>query len=100
MQRSPPDPALPGGEAAASAVAGATNTSTDVPVSATAAPTTAAPTTAAPATAPVTNEKKEKRFHNGWNKSLEVLVAEWADKANCYRWMHDKAGLMFSSSNF
>lgn len=45
-------------------------------------------------------EKKEKRFHNGWNKSLEVLVAEWADKANCYRWMHDKAGLMFSASNF
>lgn len=87
MQRSPPDPALPGGEAATNAVA-ATSTSTDTPPATLPAPTAAIA------------EKKEKRFHNGWNKSLELLVAEWADKANCYRWMHDKAGLMFSSSNF
>ena len=33
-----------------------------------------------------------KRFLNGWTKELENLFAEWADKAACYRWMHEKTG--------
>lgn len=28
--------------------------------------------------------------NNGWTPEIEVLIAEWADKASCYRWMHDK----------
>jgi hypothetical protein len=35
-------------------------------------------------------EKKVKRFNNGWSADLEHLVADWADKGQCYRWMHDK----------
>ncbi len=96
MLRSPADPALPGGEAAVDAAASAAATAT-----ATATPGLSDASGAAAAAVQAAGKKeKEKRFHNGWNKSLEVLVAEWADKANCYRWMHDKAGLMFSSHNF
>ena len=38
-----------------------------------------------------------KRFLNGWTKELEVLFAEWADKAACYRWMHEKTGRMYQT---
>jgi hypothetical protein len=82
MQRSPSEPAS-GTEAAAAATA-----------------TTATATAAAQAAPVVPAKPKEKKFHNGWNKSLEVLVAEWADKANCYRWMHDRSGSGFGSANF
>ena len=40
-------------------------------------------------------DKKRKRFNNGWTPSLESLVADWADKAQCYRWMHDKTSRAF-----
>ncbi len=38
------------------------------------------------------DEKKTstRKFHNGWTRQLENLVAEWADKASCYQWMHQK----------
>ena len=35
--------------------------------------------------------KSPKKFHNGWTDELEVLVADWTDRAQCYRWMHDKS---------
>jgi hypothetical protein len=31
-----------------------------------------------------------KKFQNGWTREVEKLMAEWADKAICYRWMHEK----------
>jgi hypothetical protein len=43
--------------------------------------------------------EKKKKPNNGWTSSLETLVAEWADKANCYRWMHDKSSGKFGTSN-
>jgi hypothetical protein len=74
---------------------------------------TAAPTTVPTnATKPITIENKKEpdagdalnvehehkiRPFNGWTKELEVLFAEWADKAACYRWMHDKTGRMFQA---
>jgi hypothetical protein len=36
-----------------------------------------------------------KKFLNGWTKELEELMADWADKAACYRWMHEKTCLLF-----
>jgi hypothetical protein len=42
----------------------------------------AAPGTALPAPA-------KKKFQNGWTREIEVLLADWADKAVCYRWMHE-----------
>jgi len=44
----------------------------------------------------VEHENKIRPF-NGWTKELEVLFAEWADKAACYRWMHDKTGRMYQA---
>jgi hypothetical protein len=37
-----------------------------------------------------------KKFMNGWTKELEQLMADWADKAACYRWMHEKTSLLYS----
>ena len=28
---------------------------------------------------------------NGWTKEQEQLMAQWADVASCYRWLHDRA---------
>lgn len=35
-------------------------------------------------------EEKEKKFLNGWTSEIEDLMADWADKAACYRWIHEK----------
>ncbi len=34
-----------------------------------------------------------------WGNSEEDLLAKWADKATCYRWMHEKAQKKFYGSN-
>lgn len=34
-----------------------------------------------------------------WGNSEEDLLAKWADKATCYRWMHEKAQKKFYSAN-
>ena len=31
----------------------------------------------------------KKKFQNGWTREIELLLADWADKAVCYRWMHE-----------
>jgi hypothetical protein len=49
--------------------------------------------TAEPGTVP---KPQKKKFHNGWTKELEVLIADWADKAACYRWMHEKTSVIFA----
>lgn len=38
-----------------------------------------------------TKEKKKFKFNNGWTDELEKLAADWTDRAQCYRWMHDKS---------
>lgn len=55
--------------------------------------------TNAPSVAAKPEEKKSKKYNNGWTRQLETLVAEWADKASCYRWMHEKTESKFSSYN-
>jgi hypothetical protein len=40
-----------------------------------------------------------KKFLNGWTKEQETLMAEWADIAGCYRWLHDRSEKIFSRSN-
>ena len=45
----------------------------------------------------------EKLPHNKnglvWGNSEEDLLAKWADKATCYRWMHDNAQKKFYTAN-
>jgi hypothetical protein len=36
-----------------------------------------------------------KKFHNGWTSELEDMMADWADKAACYRWMHEKTSIIY-----
>jgi hypothetical protein len=36
---------------------------------------------------------QKRKFMNGWTKELEDLMADWADKAACYRWMHEKTSI-------
>jgi hypothetical protein len=52
------------------------------------------------AVVPAANPKGPKKFHNGWNRQLENLVAEWADKASCYQWMHQKTEVRFQRFNY
>ena len=40
-----------------------------------------------------------KRFLNGWTKEQEQLMAEWSDKAGCYRWLHDRCEKKYSKLN-
>ena len=89
MQRSPPDP---------TAVASAAASGLAQPPAAEGSAAPAPVTDISGAIVPVQKEKKKKP-NNGWTPSLEVLVAEWADKASCYRWMHDKASARFGRSN-
>lgn len=37
----------------------------------------------------------KKKFLNGWTSELEDMMADWADKAACYRWMHEKTSVMY-----
>ncbi len=52
------------------------------------------------AVVPAGPPKAPKKFHNGWNRQLENLVAEWADKASCYQWMHQKTEVRFQRFNY
>lgn len=68
------------------AIASAQNDDTSsVSVSETNNASVATGATAASSSAPV-----DEGPNNGWTPEIEVLIAEWADKASCYRWMHDK----------
>lgn len=87
MQRSPLDPTVV-------SVSGAPPSATENNVTHTVAPTS----DVSGVIVPIKQEKKKKP-NNGWTNSLEILVAEWADKAACYRWMHDKSSAKFGYSN-
>ena len=34
-----------------------------------------------------------------WKQEQEKLMSDWADKAKCYRWMHEKAAKLYSRRN-
>lgn len=40
-----------------------------------------------------------RRFNNGWTKQQEELMAEWSDKAGCYRWLHDRCEKKYNTMN-
>ena len=88
MQRSPPDPAAVASSGLAQPTEGASAAPAPPPVDLSGAIVPFQPP-----------KEKKKKPNNGWTNSLEILVAEWADKAACYRWMHDKAAGRFGRSN-
>lgn len=48
---------------------------------------------------PKVETAKPKKFLNGWTPELDDLMAEWADKAACYRWMHERTEKIFSRND-
>ena len=43
-----------------------------------------------------------EKIHSGfteWTVEHENILIEWADKAMCFRWLHSKSNIMFSSLN-
>ena len=46
------------------------------------------------------NSKKENLKENiEWSKEHEYILAEWADKAICFRWLHAKSHNQYSYAN-
>jgi hypothetical protein len=43
--------------------------------------------------------KIEDIYKIEWTPEHESILIEWADKAMCYRWLHSKSNMMFSSLN-
>ena len=35
-----------------------------------------------------------------WTKEQESLLAEWAEKSSCYRWLHGRAEKKYRRSNY
>ena len=40
-----------------------------------------------------------EKNNNGWTKDLEILFTEWADRASCFHWMHDKTARKFHTND-
>jgi len=39
------------------------------------------------------------RPNNGWTHEIENLIADWSDRAQCYRWMHDRTSRDYARYN-
>jgi hypothetical protein len=44
-------------------------------------------------------EKKEKEQNHGWTDEHEMVLAEWGDKAMCYKWLHAKSNAKYRQLN-
>ena len=45
-------------------------------------------------------DEKMKELHSKWTREQEYLLAEWAEKASCYRWLHGRAEKKYRKSNY
>jgi hypothetical protein len=44
-------------------------------------------------------EKKDKDENHGWTTEHEMVLAEWGDKAMCYKWLHAKSNAKYRQLN-
>lgn len=44
-------------------------------------------------------EKEKKDENNGWTDEHEMVLAEWGDKAMCYKWLHAKSNAKYRELN-
>jgi hypothetical protein len=53
------------------------------------------------ANAAITDENVTKIINDSieWTQEHEKILIEWADKAMCYRWLHSRANVLYSSLN-
>ncbi len=45
-------------------------------------------------------DEKLKELHSKWTSEQEYLLAEWAEKASCYRWLHGRAEKKYRKANY
>lgn len=45
-------------------------------------------------------DDKDELFFATWTKEQEDLLAEWAEKASCYRWLHGRAEKKYRCRNY
>ena len=45
-------------------------------------------------------EDKQDELFAKWTKEQESLLAEWAEKSSCYRWLHGRAEKKYRRSNY
>lgn len=45
-------------------------------------------------------KKKEERVVFKWTPEQEVLLAEWSEKAKCYRWLHARSEKLYRIRNY
>ena len=45
-------------------------------------------------------DEKIKELHSKWTREQEFLLAEWAEKASCYRWLHGRAEKKYRKANY
>lgn len=45
-------------------------------------------------------DDKLKELHSKWTREQEFLLAEWAEKASCYRWLHGRAEKKYRKANY
>lgn len=45
-------------------------------------------------------QKKKDALNSIWTLEQEELLAEWAEKAACYRWLHNRAEKMYRCRNY
>lgn len=46
------------------------------------------------------NASKSKEESEPWTSQEEVLLAEWADKATCYKWLHSRSEKLYRRMNY
>ena len=44
--------------------------------------------------------ERKNPLDNIWTREQEELLAEWSEKASCYRWLHNKAEKKFRRGNY
>jgi hypothetical protein len=45
------------------------------------------------------NDKSDKNDDHGWTNEHEMVLAEWGDKAMCYKWLHAKSNAKYRQLN-
>tara|TARA_B100000900_G_scaffold406879_1_gene418631 strand:- start:1157 stop:2293 length:1137 start_codon:yes stop_codon:yes gene_type:complete len=46
------------------------------------------------------DEKKEESHDYPWTREQEELLAEWSEKATCYRWLHNRSEKSYRGMNY
>ena len=46
------------------------------------------------------NASDNQEEYEPWTSQEEVLLAEWADKATCYKWLHSRSEKLYRRMNY